>query len=133
MKCFKQEWEMARKPSHLIQYAREMRKSLTPAEKKLWEYLRSKRFAKFKFRSQHPIPPYIVDFFCASCRLVIEMDGESHVGKERYDARRQKFLEKQGLTVLRFWDFELFENIDDVLEIIGCHCEPYLTRKSPTP
>ena len=89
---------MAQKPENLITYAKSMRKDPTPAEAILWRYLRSKRFGNIKFRRQHPIPPYIVDFFCAVERLVIELDGESHIGKEAYDAQRQLFLEQQGLT-----------------------------------
>jgi very-short-patch-repair endonuclease len=113
---------MAKKPKNLIQYARQMRKSMTPSEEKLWQHLRSKRFGSLKWRCQHPIPPYIVDFFCPSLRLVIELDGESHDGKEAYDLRRQNFLESQGLIVLRFWDSELFESMSDVLSIIEDYC-----------
>jgi len=115
---------MTQKPSHLIEYAREMRKNQTPSEQKLWQHLRSKRFGGIKFRCQHPIPPYIVDFFCASARLIIELDGESHEKKWQYDTKRQEFLEKQGFTVLRFWDCEVYENLAGILEVIELYCRP---------
>ena len=121
---------MAKKPEHLIEYARKMRKSLTPAEKILWKYLRSKRFCKLKFRCQQPINPYIVDFFCSRVKLVIELDGESHLGKERYDAQRQTFLEAQGLTIIRFWDSEIYNNINLVLDVIENCCQRII---SPPP
>ena len=113
---------MAQKPENLITYAKSMRKDPTPAEAILWRYLRSKRFGNIKFRRQHPIPPYIVDFFCAVERLVIELDGESHIGKEAYDAQRQLFLEQQGLTVLRFWDTEIYDHLPMVLDVVEHTC-----------
>ena len=109
---------MSQKPERLITYAKQMRKEATPAEQRLWKHLRTKQFGGFKFRRQHLIPPYIVDFFCAAHRLVIELDGESHIGKEVYDAEREQFLTQQGLTVLRFWDTEIYENLQDVLAAI---------------
>ena len=113
---------MTKKPKKLIVYARKMRKESTPAEQKLWKYLRRKQFACLKFRRQYPIPPYIVDFFCAARRLVIELDGESHIGKEYYDQKRQQFLAHQGLMVLRFWDTEIYDNLQYVLDIIEHYC-----------
>jgi very-short-patch-repair endonuclease len=66
-------------------YSRELRRRMTPTEKRLWYHLRGRRFAGWKFRRQTPIAGYIVDFYCARARLVIELDGESHVGKEKPD------------------------------------------------
>jgi very-short-patch-repair endonuclease len=89
--------------------ARELRREMTPAERIVWKQLRDRRFAGFKFRRQQPIGPYIVDFFCASRRLVVELDGETHLGKEVNDQIRQGYLERQGLRVLRFWNTEVYE------------------------
>ena len=102
--------------------ARRLRKDSTPSERRLWSHLRGKRFHGFKFRRQQPIDRFIVDFYCSATRLVVELDGDSHVGREAEDALRKSCLENQGLTVLRFADAEIFENLGSVLEAICNHC-----------
>jgi very-short-patch-repair endonuclease len=102
-------------------YARRLRKKATPSEQLLWKHLRRKQLP-FKFRRQQPMAPYIVDFFCPAARLVIELDGESHIGREDYDYRREQFLKRQGLTVLRFWNSEVFQDLAGVLEKINSFC-----------
>jgi very-short-patch-repair endonuclease len=82
--------------------ARRLRREMTPAEKVLWKHLRNRRFAGFKFRRQQPVDYYVVDFFAPAVWLVVELDGESHVGKDVHDAKRQAYLESQGLRVVRF-------------------------------
>jgi len=77
--------------------ARELRRELTPAEGKLWSHLRLKQLCGFRFRRQHAIGSYIVDFYCPSRGLVIEIDGDTHVDREEYDAERTEWLEEQGL------------------------------------
>src|SRR5438552_17232539 len=96
--------------------ARELRQAMTPTESRLWRHLRGRRFAGYKFRRQTPVAGYITDFYCARARLIIELDGESHVGKETADANRQQALETKGFKVLRIWDTEAYDALDAVLE-----------------
>jgi very-short-patch-repair endonuclease len=74
---------------------------MTPTEKRLWTQVRGRRFAGFKFRRQTPVAGYIVDFYCAQARLIVELDGASHVVKETADANRERALEANGFKVLR--------------------------------
>jgi len=99
-------------------------KNLTQAELKLWSCLSKKQLKGFKFRRQHPIPPYIVDFYCPAAKLAIEVDGDSHYGEESYDIQRQNFLERQGISVLRFTNNEIYNYIGKTLHTI---CE-YLEK-----
>jgi very-short-patch-repair endonuclease len=102
--------------------ARELRQEMTPTEKRLWWHLRGRRFAGFKFRRQTPIAGYIADFYCARARLIIELDGESHVGKEASDEKRQQALQAEGFRVLRIWDTSVYDELDAVLEMIWREC-----------
>jgi very-short-patch-repair endonuclease len=106
----------------LLDRARDLRREMAPAEKILWQKLRNRWFAGFKFRRQAAIDGYIVDFDCAECKLVIELDGESHVGNEDADRNRQNDLEKHGLKVLRIWNPDLFDNLGGVLQAIYEEC-----------
>ena len=89
--------------STLKRYAREMRRAPTRAEDRLWFWLRDRRCSGFKFRRQMPIGPYIVDFYCAELRLVIELDGSHHrtPWMSESDGRRSLLLQKRGIRVLR--------------------------------
>jgi very-short-patch-repair endonuclease len=102
-----------------VLYPRQLRAEMTPAERILWRKLRNRRFADAKFRRQQPLDWYIADFFCAAARLVIELDGDSHMGKEERDARRQAYIESHNLRVTRFWNFEVYDDLDWVLDCIG--------------
>jgi very-short-patch-repair endonuclease len=102
----------------LYDRARQLRRDMTPAEVMLWKQVRDRRFAGFKFRRQQPLDFYIADFFCPTARLVVELDGDSHVGKEERDARRQRFIESQNMTVLRFWNVEVYDDLEMVLDTI---------------
>ena len=100
--------------------ARRLRRDQTDLERKLWYALRNRRFDGFKFRRQQPIGPYIADFISFERKLVIELDGSQH-GLERnaaYDTRRTAELDKQGFKVMRFWNADLIENFDGVLDAI---------------
>jgi very-short-patch-repair endonuclease len=99
--------------------AREMRHSPTLAENKLWERLRNRRLNGLKFRRQHAIDRFIVDFYCAEARLVIEVDGEIHQYTQAEDALRTEFLESLGLRVIRFENGDVLTQIDGVVEAIG--------------
>jgi adenine-specific DNA-methyltransferase len=97
---------------------RSLRKQHTEAEHRLWIYLRGHRLAGLKFRRQHPIGPYFVDFYCAEARLVVEIDGSQHLDDVRYDERRTCTIEAAGLRVLRFWNDDVLARTDDVLDAI---------------
>jgi|SRR6516225_6160702 very-short-patch-repair endonuclease len=108
-------------PVLLRDRARSLRAAQTEVERKLWQRLRSRQLNGAKFRRQHPIGSYVVDFFCLDARLVIELDGSQH-GEEnerQADQRRTAYLESQGYRVLRFWNEEVMDNIDGVLEAIA--------------
>lgn len=97
--------------------ARELRKNLTPQERKLWNILRNNQFHNLEFRRQHPIGNYIVDFICRSKKLIIEIDGGQH-NKDfniQYDKQRTIFFEKLGFKVIRFWNNDIDNNIDGVI------------------
>jgi very-short-patch-repair endonuclease len=98
--------------------AQELRKKSTDAEMYLWSLLRNRKFHGFKFRRQHPIGGYIVDFICHERKLVIELDGNQHKENFCYDQERTAYLEKLGYKVLRFWNNALFKETSHVLEAI---------------
>lgn len=111
--------------------ARRLRKKMTPSETKLWAALRDRRYVKLKFRRQQPIGPFIADFCCWDKKVILELDGDSHAGKEYYDSARQKWLEHAGWTVLRFWDSEIYENIEGVMQAIFNACTSSASSPSP--
>ena len=101
--------------------AKALRAAQTKVERRLCQRLRNRQLNGPKFRPQHPIGSYLVDFFCLEARLIIELDGSQH-GEERErqaDARRTDCLEGQGYRVLRFWNQEILDNIDGALETIA--------------
>ena len=102
----------------LKEKARELRNNSTKTEILLWINLKGKQMKGYDFNRQKPIDNYIVDFFCNELMLAIEIDGESHYGKEIYDERRQKRLESLGVRFLRFDDNEVFYNCEGVLKAI---------------
>ena len=115
------------------QFAKVLRKRATPSEKLLWRQLRMKQFAGWKFRRQQPVGPYIVDFYCSEAPLAVELDGESHVGRERADAAREQYLREQGIAVLTFWDSDVFGNLAGILQQIYTHCKGERADPSPQP
>lgn len=102
---------------------RELRANLTPAELALWGLLKNKQFHGKIFRRQFSVGNYIVDFYCHSEKLVIELDGAGHFTTEgmEYDARRDEFLTRQGLRVIRIENKKVFENTSQVLDYIRSH------------
>jgi very-short-patch-repair endonuclease len=98
--------------------ARQMRRESTPAEDALWQQLRRKNMGSYKFRRQHPIDRFIVDFFCREAHLVVEVDGAIHEYTAEEDALRTEFLESRGLQVIRFTNDEVLQNMDGVLQSI---------------
>ena len=94
-----------------------LRKELTPAEKKLWSRIRNDRLG-VTFRRQHAVGNYIPDFCCPKAKVIIELDGGHHLEQEDYDAERTKYLESQGYKVIRFWNNDVINDIDSVIRTI---------------
>ena len=104
----------------ILERAKELRARQTDAERFLWQVLRGRNFGGFKFRRQKPIGNYIVDFYCAEKRLAIELDGGGHADDQQaeYDQQRTKALTHKGITLLRFWNHEIFQETEAVLKTI---------------
>ena len=109
--------------------ARNLRKNSTEAEKILWQKLRNKQLEGFKFRRQQIVGRYVVDFVNFERKLVIELDGSQHALEEERDGKRDHWLQAQGFEVLRYWNNEVFENLEGVLEGI----RQRLLALSPSP
>jgi very-short-patch-repair endonuclease len=108
-----------------IDHAQQLRATTTDAERRVWNRLRNRQLHGLKFRRQHPVMGYILDFACIEIMLAIELDGGQHNAPEKLesDARRTSILEKHGWKVLRFWNNEVMENIDGVFVAIGAAVE----------
>lgn len=100
----------------ILARAREMRQPQTPAEATLWRNLRNRKL-RYKFRRQHPIYRFIIDFYCAEAKLLIEIDGDSHLEKDQieYDKVRTEYLEELGYKVIRFTNDDVRYNINAVI------------------
>lgn len=109
---------MSRRDRKLFDRARDLRKELTATEQLLWSRIRRRQVAGYKFRRQQVLGPYIVDFLCIDKKLVLELDGGQHLDQEGYDARRTGWLEERGFRVLRFWDHQVFQELEAVLRVI---------------
>jgi very-short-patch-repair endonuclease len=105
---------------NLKQYARQLRKNMTDAERRLWAKIRMKQLKEYQFYRQKPIGDYIVDFFCPRAKLVIEVDGSHHLVGEtiKYDRIRDEYLGSFGLRVLRFTNTDVLTRIEGVVERI---------------
>ena len=100
-------------------YARELRASATDAEQRIWYLLRNRNFFDFKFRRQHPVAGYILDFYCADAGLAIELDGGQHSEQIAYDAQREAILQQHGIRTLRFWNNDVLSKTEAVLTEIA--------------
>jgi very-short-patch-repair endonuclease len=98
--------------------ARALRKNMTEAERFVWYRLRKNQFGGFRFRRQHPLGPFIVDFVCLERKLVIELDGGQHATQTEEDARRTAWLNERGYRVYRLWNNEAFTDWDNAAERI---------------
>lgn len=116
-------------PSHLLELSRKLRREQTPAEQKLWQLLRNRQLGGFKFRRQHGIANpetngaygnFILDFYCHEKQLAIELDGSGHVEPDQvaYDQNRTQALQSLGITELRFWNSDIGENLEGVLQAV---------------
>ncbi|MEO1692065.1 MAG: DUF559 domain-containing protein [Cyanobacteria bacterium J06631_6] len=99
--------------------SQELRKQMTPAETLLWQHLRAKRFNDLKFRRQQVIEGFIVDFYCHSLGLIIEVDGKIHQQQQEYDRHRENIFTAQGLNIIRFTNEQVINNIETVLKAIA--------------
>ena len=99
--------------------SRELRQTATEAECKLWQQISARKLQGVRFNRQFPVGQYICDFVSRERKLIIELDGGQHAIAVEYDAKRTRFLETQGYRVIRFWNNEVMENIDGVLQVIG--------------
>ena len=105
--------------NNLKTLAKRLRRDQTDAEHKLWMQLRTRELHGFKFRRQHPIDRYIVDFCCIERRLIVELDGGQHLEQAEADRRRTDALVRLGYRVIRFWDHEVLTSMETVLEQIA--------------
>jgi very-short-patch-repair endonuclease len=105
----------------IYEHAKKLRQVQTEAEQKLWSFLRNKQLKGNKFRRQHAIANYVVDFYCHKCKLAIELDGNYHnsVEAKEYDKARTVLLNEYGITVLRFWNEDVMKEVEKVLERIA--------------
>ncbi|MBI4332316.1 MAG: endonuclease domain-containing protein [Chloroflexi bacterium] len=101
-----------------ISFARTLRREQTDAERLLWSRLRRKQLDGFKFRRQQPIGRYVVDFVCFERKLIVELDGGQHDEARQRDEERTAWLNKEGFRVLRFWNNDVFGNLEGVWEVI---------------
>ncbi|HUO92747.1 MAG TPA: endonuclease domain-containing protein [Rhizomicrobium sp.] len=115
-------------------FARRLRRHQTDVERKLWYALRDRRLARFKFRRQQPIGPYIADFFCSDAKLIVELDGDQHgeIENRRKDEMRTGFLEAHGYKMLRFGNRDLIEDMESVIEAIFVAADDR-RRRTPQP
>jgi very-short-patch-repair endonuclease len=114
--------------------ARYLRKISTRWERVLWRHLRNRALSGRKFRRQHPVDQYVLDFYCPEARLAVELDGGGHnyPGQEVDDKRRSEFLTQQGIMVLRFWNRQVREEIKTVMDAIFLALDERLA-KNPSP
>ena len=112
-----------------LQRAKEMRREMTPSERKLWARLRAGRLEGYHFRRQQIIEPYIVDFYCHQAGLVIEVDGSIHQDQQEYDRQRDHDLQSLGLRMMRFSNTDVNHNLEIVLEEILLSCRSAINEK----
>jgi len=98
--------------------SRRLRLEPSDAEQILWQCLRNRQVGNFKFRRQHPLGRYVLDFVCLEAKLVIKLDGGQHLDRADYDQKRTRWLEQKGFHVLRFWNHDVINNREDVLDVI---------------
>jgi very-short-patch-repair endonuclease len=101
------------------QVAKQMRRDMTPAERVLWLALRGGKLRGLRWRAQHPVGQFVLDFYCPACRLAVELDGAHHNAQQEQDAARTTFLQAYGCRVLRFPNAQVLANLDSVLQAIA--------------
>jgi very-short-patch-repair endonuclease len=111
-------------------FARQLRRAMTDAERRLWYRLRGHRLGGAHFRRQYPVGPYVADFVCLDARLIVEVDGGQH-SESDYDQRRTSWLQTQGFEVLRFWNPDVLQGLETVCEMIQAAIERRLAERKP--
>ena len=114
----------------ISRHASGLRRDMTDAERLIWDYVRNRQLDGFKFRRQATIGPFVVDFLCVEARLIVEIDGGQHAPQR--DHRRSAWLEGQDYRIIRFWNHEVIENVEGVLQAISAALAPE-ERPSPNP
>jgi adenine-specific DNA-methyltransferase len=107
----------------ILHHARRMRREPTKAEQSLWQRLRRWQLDGHKFRRQHPIGGYVVDFCCPEMKLIVELDGDVHGFQEKRDTRRTAELEAEGYHVILFWNEQVLRELEAVLAVILAVCD----------
>jgi very-short-patch-repair endonuclease len=107
-----------RSSSEIMHRAGVLRKEPTPAEARLWECLRRNKLHGYNFRRQHAVGSFIADFCSPQLKLVVELDGGSHMGQAEYDLERTRYLESQGYRVIRFWNDQVMNDLEGVIRVI---------------
>ncbi len=110
----------------LRQRRQELRRNQTEAEKKFWSHVRNRQFYGVKFFRQYSMGQYILDFYCPKLNIAVELDGSQHSQEEskEYDDARSQYLRSHGINVIRFWNNDVLQNIDDVLAKVAEHITP---------
>jgi very-short-patch-repair endonuclease len=122
---------MTGKKSPTLTKAKALRTNQTEAEARLWYHLRAHRFMGLKFKRQKPVGRYIADFVCWERRLIVELDGGQHAEQAAYDRQRDAWLRSEGYTVLRFWNNDVMQQLEGVLEQIRCAVESFSLAPLP--
>jgi len=121
---------LPRRREKSLEYAKELRREMTPAEQLVWSLVRADRLGGLRFRRQVPIGPFVADFYCHEAKLVLEVDGEVHDQRLDHDAERTKYLEAHGLRVFRISNEDVTTNLEGVgiaiLRVSGVNPEPWL-------
>ena len=116
---------MKKVPPKFVEFSRKLRREQTPWESKIWQYLRNRNYFGAKFKRQVRFGNHIVDFCCAEKKLVVELDGGQHgmTANQRQDANKEKYLQSEGLRILRFWNNDIDHNLEGVLDTIRDYLE----------
>ena len=120
---------------HIFEKAKNLRKNMTTAELKLWDFLRNKKVLGLRFRAQHPVDIFIADFYCHPIKLIIEIDGGIHknIDQKEYDIRRTAELQKHGIDVIRFTNQQIYNDFENVIKEIIHECNKRLKTIPPSP
>jgi len=121
--CFMTQEKILRIAPNIKVNSRELRSNMTDAEQHLWRHLRMRQLNGLKFRRQHPCGNYILDFACIEMKLAIELDGSQHQQQIEYDKNRTEWLNSEGWKLLRFWNNEVLQTSENVLEAIDECCQ----------
>jgi very-short-patch-repair endonuclease len=121
---------MRNRSKDAVAFARDLRKNMSESEQVLWAELRRKNH-RFRFRKQHPIGPYVLDFYCPEVLVCVEVDGEQHAERVERDQVRDEWLLRQGILTIRIPSWDVFDDLDSVVEQVIRTCD--MRQKEPPP